>query len=444
MKNLSLRLRLAIVLLLLFIVTSFIVSSITIYQTKKTLIEFFNTELFHFAKKISNSNIDIFQNYLNHDINNVEKFMSVDDDALTFSIFSINGEILYTDGEDSKDFKFNNEVLNNSNGIFFEKNKKFRTIWMLSSDKKFVVVVAQEKEFVDDLIFDIVEDLIYPWLFILPFLAIFTILLITKELKPLNNISKNLRLRNPNDSSLLDENTTKELKPVVKALNSLFLKTSNMIEKERRFTSNASHELKTPLSAIKIQTEVAKLSFDDKEQLLKSLNNIDIGVNRATRMIEQLLALSKIDSIKELENISYINWIEIISSSINELEHKAKDKNIKINFNYEKNIKALKGEPFVLSLLIINLLDNAIKYNDIGTKIDINLQKNKLFISDNGKGIKEEILKNIGERFVRDIQEKQLGSGLGFSIVTQIAKIHNLHLRFENISPNGFKSIISW
>ncbi|RBQ31149.1 hypothetical protein CRU92_08235 [Arcobacter sp. FW59] len=444
MKNLSLRLRLAIILLFLFAVTSIIVSSITIYQTKKTLIEFFNTELFHFAKKISNSDIDIFKNYLNHDIDNVEKFISVDDDALTFSVFSINGELLYTDGEDSKNFKFNSEVLNNSDGIFIEKNKKFRTIWMLSSDKKFVVVVAQEKEFVDDLILDIVEDLIYPWLFILPFLAIFTILLITKEIKPLNNISKNLRLRNPNDSSLLDENTTKELKPVVKALNSLFLKTSNMIEKERRFTSNASHELKTPLSAIKIQTEVAKLSFDDKEQLLKSLNNIDIGVNRATRMIEQLLALSKIESIKELDNISYINWIEIINSSINELEHKAKDKNIEINFTYEKNIKALKGEPFVLSLLIINLLDNAIKYNDNGTRIDINLQKNKIFISDNGKGVKEEILKNIGERFVRDIQEKQLGSGLGFSIVTQIAKIHNLPLKFENISPNGFKSIISW
>lgn len=374
----------------------------------------------------------------------MEKYLAVDDDAITFAIFSINKEIIYTDGEDSKNFKFNNKVLSNKDGILFEEDKKFRTIWLLSSDKKFIIVVAQEKEFINDLIFDIVEDLIYPWLFLLLFLAIFTIFLISKELKPLNLLSKNLTSRNPDDSSLLDENTTKELKPITKALNCLFIKINKMIEKERQFTSNASHELKTPLAALKVQTEVAKLSFDNKKELLKSLNNIELGVNRATRMTEQLLALSRLDSLKKLENISKIDWIKIINSSIKEVEFKAKDKNIDINFIYGKDLKTIKGEPFILSLLIINLVDNAIKYNEIGAKIEIKLQKNKLFIQDNGKGVKDEILKNIGDRFLRPAGEKELGSGLGFSIVTQIAKLHNLQLKFENTLPNGFKITISW
>lgn len=444
MKNLSLRLRLAFILLFLFIISSFIATSISMYQTKKSLIEMFNTELFHFAQRLSNSNIGILQNQSKQTLDDMEKYMSVDDDALTFSIFSIDGNILYTDGEDSKDFLFNPSILSSKDGVIFEENKKFRIIWMLSNNKKFVVVVASEKEFIDDLIFDILEDLIYPWLFILPFLIIITILLITKELKPLNKLSKDLTLRDAKDSSTLDENSTKELKPVIKALNSLFIKTNTMIEKERRFTSNAAHELKTPLTAIKIQTEVAKLSLDDKDLLLKSLNNIEIGVNRATRMIEQLLALSRLESINEFENISKIDWIEIINSTIKELEFKAKEKNISINFLHKNNIKSINGEDFVLSLLIRNLLDNAIKYNENGTNIKIELEKNSLIIEDNGKGINSKILENIGERFIRPTGQKQIGSGLGFSIVMQIAKLHNLHLTFENITPNGFRITIYW
>ncbi len=449
MKNLSLRLRLSFILLSLFIITSLIATSISMYKTKESLTELFDTQLYYFAQRVSTSNIDILldsssSDFIKDESKIVEKYMSVDDDALTFSIFSIKGDILYTDGEDSKYFSFNHLILNNNEGILFEENKKFRIIWMLSSDKKFVVVVAQEKEFINDLILDILEDLIYPWLFILPFLIISLLVLITKELKPLNKLSKTLSLKDANDNLTLDENTTKELKPVVKSLNSLFFKIKTMIDKERRFISNAAHELKTPLAALKIQAEVAKLSIDDKESLLKSLDNIEIGVNRATRLIEQLLALSRIESINEFDNLSLINWTEIINSNLKELEFKAKEKNISINFLHKNEIKNIKGEPIILSLLVRNLLDNAIKYNENNTNIRIELEKNHLIIQDNGKGINPLILKNIGERFVRPAGEKQIGSGLGFSIVQQIGKLHNLRLNFENIIPNGFKITIYW
>lgn len=449
MKNLSLRLRLSFILLSLFIITSLIATSISMYKTKESLTELFDTQLYYFAQRVSTSNIDILldsssSDFIKDESKIVEKYMSVDDDALTFSIFSIKGDILYTDGEDSKYFSFNHLILNNNEGILFEENKKFRIIWMLSSDKKFVVVVAQEKEFINDLILDILEDLIYPWLFILPFLIISLLVLITKELKPLNKLSKTLYLKDANDNLTLDENTTKELKPVVKSLNSLFFKIKTMIDKERRFISNAAHELKTPLAALKIQAEVAKLSIDDKESLLKSLDNIEIGVNRATRLIEQLLALSRIESINEFDNLSLINWTEIINSNLKELEFKAKEKNISINFLHKNEIKNIKGEPIILSLLVRNLLDNAIKYNENNTNIRIELEKNHLIIQDNGKGINPLILKNIGERFVRPAGEKQIGSGLGFSIVQQIGKLHNLRLNFENIIPNGFKITIYW
>lgn len=450
MKNLSLSLRLMILMLLVFVISSLISTSISMYQTRKSLIELFDTQLYYFAKRVSSSNIKLLLNSSstnsldneNHRI--VEKYMSIEDDALTFSIFSTKGDMLYTDGEDSKDFILNSKVLKTNDGFYFEESDEFRIIWMLSSDKNFIVVVAQEKEYVNDLIFDTLEDLFNPWFFILPFLIITTIVLIRKELKPLNELSKELSLKNADDNSFLNENTTKELRPVIKALNSLFKKINMMIEKERRFTSNAAHELKTPLAALKIQTEVAKLSLEDKDSLLKSLDNIEIGVDRATRMVTQLLALSRVESIKDLENFSTINWVELINTTIKELKSKAEKKDISINFIYIKDYKSIKGEAFMLSLLLRNLLDNAINYNTQNTNIKIKLEKNSLSIEDDGKGVSPEVLKSIGERFIRPAGQKQVGSGLGFSIVKQIAKLHNLNITFENTSPKGFKITLFW
>lgn len=450
MKDFSLAFRLTILILLVFIISSVISISISMYQTKKSLIELFDTQLYYFAKKVSTSNINFLinsssnNNFMDIESEEIDDYLSIEDDSFTFSIFSIKGNLLFTDGEYSRNFIFKSNVLETHNGFYFEENKNFRIIWMLSKDKDFVVVVAQEKEYINDLIFDTLEDLFYPWLFILPFLIIITISLIKKELKPLNKLSKDLSLKNPNDSSFLNENTTKELKPVIKALNSLLKKINDMIDKERRFTSNAAHELKTPLTAIKVQTEVAKLSIEDKQNLLKSLSNIELGVDRTTRIIEQLLSLSRIDSINEVKNLSKIDWIEIINSIIEETKFNAKEKNINILFTHKDKYKRIEGEPVMISLLLKNILDNAIKYNKKDIYIKIDLQENSLSIEDNGKGVNPEILNNIGERFLRPAGQKETGSGLGFSIIKQIAKIHNIKLKFENINPSGFKVTFSW
>eukprot|EP01022_Parablepharisma_sp_SALTPOND_P021036 TRINITY_DN39966_c0_g1_i1.p2 TRINITY_DN39966_c0_g1~~TRINITY_DN39966_c0_g1_i1.p2 ORF type:complete len:143 (-),score=4.09 TRINITY_DN39966_c0_g1_i1:7-405(-) len=98
----------------------------------------------------------------------------------------------------------------------------------------------------------------------------------------------------------------------------------------------------------------------------------------------------------------------------------------------------------MLSLLLRNLLDNAINYNTQNTNIKIKLEKNSLSIEDDGKGVSPEVLKSIGERFIRPAGQKQIGSGLGFSIVKQIAKLHNLNISFENTSPKGFKITLFW
>ena len=233
MKNFSLKLRLSIILLFLFAISSIIAISISMYQTKKTLVEVLDTQLYYFAKRVVNSNINTLINSsnLNYELNNInediaEKYMSIEDDSLTYAIYSLDGKIIYKDfsEKNNDNFVFNNNILNTNDGLLFEENKEFKIVWMRSNDKKFIVMVAQEIDYLNDLIFDIIENLTYPWLFVLPFLVAITFILISKELKPLNKLSNTLASRNPNDSSTLDEHTTIELKPVVKALNVLFIK----------------------------------------------------------------------------------------------------------------------------------------------------------------------------------------------------------------------------
>lgn len=441
MKKLSLTYRLIFVILITFIISTFVATTISLFQIKTSLKEYFDTQLFYFAKTISSLDEDGFRNLKTAKLKN--KSISLEDDALTFAIFDLNGDMIFSDGEDSKNFVFNSDFLKKQDDIYVDITKKHKIIWLLNDSKTFIVAVGQELEYIDDTLFDILEEQVIPWLIILPILIIVIIYLIIKELNPLKKLAKTLEIRDANDSSNIDANIyPKELKPFIYALNSLFLKISNMIENERRFTSNAAHELKTPLAALKVQAEVATLSLDDPDVLLSSLKNINLGVDRATRLVEQMLALFRIDNIKSLESIENIDWEKVIQSTIKEFGFDKNNKDIKIEFLKNGTQKKINGNSLLLSLLIKNILENGVKYNKKGATITISLDSDKLIIKDDGVGVKEEFLKHISDRFYRPSGQKESGSGLGLSIVKQIAYLHKFEVEFKSSEENGFEVVI--
>lgn len=451
MKKLSLTSRLILVVLVTFIVSALIATTISLFQAKKSLKEYFDTQLFYYAKTISFLDKDGFQKADIDELipdkksKNLKNNMNLEDDALTFAVFDTNGNMIFNDGGDSEDFVFNPTLFYEINNVYIDLTTKYKIVWALSEDKTFVVAVGQEIEFVDDIMFDILEEQIIPWLVILPILIILIIILIVRELLPLKKLTQTLQTRGANDSSHIDDKDyPKELKPFIQALNSLFSKISNMIENERRFTSNAAHELKTPLAALKIQTEVAQLSFDDPESLNSALENINIGIDRATRLIEQMLTISRLDNLEEFDSVENIRWIDIINSTIKEYNLDKNCKNIKIDIFEDKEAKNVNGDPLMLSLLIKNILENTIKYNKDGTHIKIDINSDTLNIEDNGKGVSEEFLKRAGDRFYRPSGQKENGSGLGLSIVRQIAFLHHFDIAFNNISGGGFKTSIKY
>ena len=214
--------------------------------------------------------------------------------------------------------------------------------------------------------------------------------------------------------------------------------------RERRFTSDAAHELRSPLAALKVQTEVAQLSTDDPQGLDKALAQLHQGIDRATRLVDQLLTLSRLDSLAQLDDLQTIALDELLQSAVMEMYHPAQQAGVELRLHLNAKNITRTGQPLLLSLLVRNLLDNAVRYSAAGSQVDIILDAGEFRVRDNGPGISAEALTRIGERFYRPPGQEQPGSGLGLSIVKRIAALHGMTASFDNARDGGFEARIRW
>ena len=234
--------------------------------------------------------------------------------------------------------------------------------------------------------------------------------------------------------------------PLVKNLNQFFDRTSTMLQRERRFTSDAAHELRSPLAALRIQAEVAQLADDDKAVREQALSHLTQGIDRASQLIEQLLVLSRLDNLKSLDELQPIKWQEMIPSLIGELYFHAQKRDIELSFEEKSLPQVQNGQPILASQMLRNLIDNAIKYAKKGTLVKVILSKSSIIVEDNGGGVSEEDIARLGQRFYRLAGQNEKGSGLGLSIVFRIAELHHYKVRLENVVNSGeiigFRAII--
>lgn len=219
-----------------------------------------------------------------------------------------------------------------------------------------------------------------------------------------------------------------EIKPLVNELNKLFLRLQEAFAREQRFAADAAHELRTPLAAIKTQAQVA-IKLADSPDLQNVLNNVLTGVDRATHVVQQLLALSRLPEQEALEGITRFDLNELTLELIDLLSPLAIEKNLEIRIDTTPEPLMIDGNRMALSILIRNLIDNAIRYTTPGGYVEVVTsyvnQRPILRISDNGPGIPAELRSRVFERFYRVLGNKSSGSGLGLSIVQQIAKLHH-------------------
>ena len=314
-----------------------------------------------------------------------------------------------------------------------EDDDDWRIFWLPVAGGRLMVAVGQEQEYRDELINKMVFGQMWIWFAGLPFLLAALGLIIRRELRSLKEVGEQVAKRPPDDTSLLPtDNLPTEILPLIQNLNQFFDRTSATLLRERRFTSDAAHELRSPLAALRIQTEVAQLAGDDAHLREQALENLTKGIDRATQLIEQLLTLSRLDNLKELENLQEIHWEQLIPSLMGELYFHAEKHQITLAFEPIAEPPVKMGQPLLLALMLRNLIDNAIRYCPAGSQVKVRLEKNKILVEDNGGGVDEADLAKLGQRFYRPAGQNEKGSGLGLSIVRRIAELHHYQLNLSN------------
>lgn len=446
-RNLSLRLRLILLFGMLALVTWLVASAVAWHQTRHNINEVFDTQQMLFAKRLAATGVgDILLQ--NHEVRLPETKKLVrkgerghtDDDALTFAIFDLQGKMLLNDGENGRKIRFDKNTQGFTDSEINNDDDKWRLLWLTTADGRFRIAVGQEYDYRNDMAWNLVSGQLLPWLGCLPILLLAMMVMIGLELRPLRRVADDLHRRAPEDASPISTDRVPcEVLPLVESLNSLFTRTGDMLVRERRFTSDAAHELRSPLAALRVQTEVVQLSGEDTEMREHALQNLTTSIDRATRLVDQLLTLSRLESFGSLDELEQIDWAGLISQTLGAQDAAAHAKGIALRFEQTGTPAAMEGQSLLLSLMLRNLVDNAVRYSPAGSVVTVRLSGQGIEVEDQGAGISEEHLARLGERFYRPPGQEQTGSGLGVSIVKRIAQLHGLRVVYRNRAEGGLQ-----
>src|SRR3989338_8490384 len=310
-------------------------------------------------------------------------------------------------------------------------NNTWRIFSMYNKPLGLRITVAELYNFRQELEQRITWDNLLIILWTYPLLGLLIWLTVGHGLKSLDIIAHKLAHRKETDfSSLSLKNLPIEIHALINELNNLFLRLQQAFERNKRFASDAAHELRTPLAALKTQTQLALLATSDKERNTV-LNQLTASVDRATHIVQQLLTLSRLGSEDTLNDAKKVSLNRIATETLAELVPISLAKHVEIEFLDPDSRSQVVGNEMALSILIRNLVDNAIRYTPAGGFVTVQVitqpsqHKVILRVIDNGPGISPELRTRVFERFYRILGTKTSGSGLGLAIAQQIAELHH-------------------
>jgi two-component system sensor histidine kinase QseC len=255
----------------------------------------------------------------------------------------------------------------------------------------------------------------------IPLLLLLIALLMRYGLAPLAELADRIARRQPGTLAPIElSRTPREIAPLVQELNSL-------LERERRFTADAAHELRTPLAALKIHAQNAARATSEAERRA-SLERMLAGLERAIRLVEQMLSLSR--AAARAPTAEPVSLRQVIEDALDDVLPVLKGRGIKVSVASDppEAERMVRGERDKLTCLARNLLDNAARYAPQGSSVRVELAGGSgatvLAVSDQGPGIPPELRERVFESYYRIPGAAGEGSGLGLAIVREIAAQH--------------------
>jgi len=323
----------------------------------------------------------------------------------------------------------------------FETRTIDGTVWRVFAARggaqNLQVFVGEQIGARDDILATISANLLAPLALMLPLLALGSWWAVRAALVPLRRLGTQISARPAHSLEPVQvAEAPSEMAPLLAALNGLFERMAAMLESERRFTADAAHELRTPIAAIRIQAQVAMANATTAERA-RALQATVAGCDRAAHLVDQLLQLARLESaaaplgIVDLAAIARRKLAELFPSAI------GKDQTLDLDAPPQCLVA---GDEALVGVLIRNLADNAIRYSGRGARIAVGVRAGpvaELRIEDSGPGLSAPDQARLGERFFRGLGTDAPGSGLGWSIVQRIARVHGLQIQVQSSQRLG-------
>ena len=434
-------------LLVIYSLTAWRVLTVTAHEAE----EVFDAELAHFARIVLNlTHHELQEEQKKTDIDNSQSVLpaitghlfqgvlkpnapgGTDNSApghpyelkLVFQIWTTsNQEVFRSDGAPTKRLSENNSgFTNNSIG------QRGWRVFSISDDALGITIqVGEDNAVREELVAQIISNMFAPLLLGLGLIVGLVWILVGWGLTPTRKLTTVVTQRDRDHlEPIKTSGTPSELLPLVQSLNALLSRLKRALDNERRFTSDAAHEIRTPLAGLKLQAQVALGAADDTTRRT-ALRSIDQAVDRTMRLVEQLLTMARYDSGLPRTAIQQVDLNNVAADVIAQIEPSARSRNIELTLLRDAKASA-PGDLGMLQVMLRNLVDNAVRYNHANGSVEIRLrQKGReviLEVSDTGPGIAEQHRTAVFDRFRRLAHQDGNGTGLGLSITARIVELH--------------------
>ncbi len=272
-----------------------------------------------------------------------------------------------------------------------------------------------------------------------PLLMLIIWCVVSWSLRPVKRARAQVAARQPEDLSPISvRGLPDEIRPLVQELNLLLERMRGAFAQQKQFVGDAAHELRSPLAALRLQMQALQRAGDAPARQVAE-QRLTAGIDRATRLVEQLLSMARHEGAEELAPPAPVDLADVLRQAISEALPQANAKRITIALEGEPEARIL-GDRDALVLMVRNLLDNAIKYSPaegrVGMRLEHAAQRTSLLIDDEGPGIAKEERERVFDRFYRVQGNTQHGSGLGLAIARAITDRHGATISLED-APEG-------
>lgn len=319
---------------------------------------------------------------------------------------------------------------------------KWRGFLLRDTSTGLLIWTGERDDVRRELVTSIVRHTLFPTLLGSLLLAALLWWAIGWGLAPLRNMAAVIRARHADSLQPLQlEPLPSELAPMQAALNRLLGQIEQLLERERRFIADAAHELRTPLAVLRVHVQNATQARDEAERQ-QSLGYLLGGIDRATRVVNQLLTLARMEPLIERGEMAQVDVLALVRETLAELTPWVLKQGLELDLEAGEGDYHLNADPGSLGIALQNLVTNAVNHSPAGGRLHVRLsadaQRLLLQVEDQGPGIPAEDLERVFERFYS--RGTVQGAGLGLAIVQSIARRHAGQIRLRNLDSGGLQA----